>query len=389
MSDQIIPIRATVVTGADGRVANGFQEITAEETAAAREYLGALSVVPKQLSKNLAGGAIITLTADEALNDILIFTGALTANAVITVPANAKGWTVLNSTTGAFSLTVKTPAGSGVTVAQGKTRTVFCDGAVVRQDSSDLSDAPTTASVKGLASNVKIDCLGINNYNCVVTADEVVLKNGDNLYVTVRAVNKTVNANGAVGAPLSIMAARAANTWLYRWLWYNVVIGLTATLDASNTAPTPPTGYSASDYNALLPGASRTDASAGTYLMQTATRGRRSTWRVLSGSNVAASRQMASGNFTGVTAVALGAFIPLAVATRWYGELGNQTPLADIGVAPNNSFSLRSGSAPPPVWQSGGSSDFVHESFSMEVEGANCYIYGNGGTFLNCSGWEE
>lgn len=257
---------------------------------------------------------------------------------------------------------------------------------IFRADGTPVAGA-SAGQVKGQYSNLAIDALGTNNYNCVITADEVVLKNSANSYITQRGVSKTVNANGTVGAPLSIMSSRAASTWYYRWLWYNAAQGLTATLDPSSTSPTPPTGYTASDFNLLLPGACRTDPSGSTYLLQTRTRGRRTKYVVLTGSNVAVNRQMASGSVS-LGPVALGAFVP-PNATEWYGECGNQTSSGDLGVAPNSSYTIRSGSTPPPVWQSGGTGNFVHESFTMEVEGTNCYFYGNGGSYLNCLGWGE
>lgn len=64
-------------------------------------------------------------------NRVLKFTGALTANATVVVPAYAKVWTLWNATTGNYSLTVKTASGTGVTIPQGGIVEAFCDGANV------------------------------------------------------------------------------------------------------------------------------------------------------------------------------------------------------------------------------------------------------------------
>jgi hypothetical protein len=98
------------------------------------------------LSKSVAGGVNVTLTAVEAGNGILIFTGTLTANIAVIVPSNGGRWQVVNSTSGAFSLTVKTAAGSGVTVAQGKSRILYCDATNVNYGDTDWTDLALTGN---------------------------------------------------------------------------------------------------------------------------------------------------------------------------------------------------------------------------------------------------
>lgn len=81
------------------------------------------------LSKSIAGTGSVTLTAVEAGNGIIMFTGALTGNRDVIVPSSpTRPWIIRNATTGAFSVTVKTAAGTGVVVAQGQNAAVFCDG---------------------------------------------------------------------------------------------------------------------------------------------------------------------------------------------------------------------------------------------------------------------
>jgi hypothetical protein len=100
-------------------------------------------------TKSVAGGANVTLTAIEAGRGTLKFTGALTANISVIVPAPTGQWTVWNATTGAFTLTIKTAAGSGVAVTQGKSVEVFSDGTNVQLQTNDfvnvaLTGTPTT-----------------------------------------------------------------------------------------------------------------------------------------------------------------------------------------------------------------------------------------------------
>lgn len=80
------------------------------------------------LSKSVAGRTDRTLTAAEARNEILQFTGTLTANINLVVPTVIDQWVVFNNTAGAFTLTVKTTAGTGIAVTQGARQWLYCNG---------------------------------------------------------------------------------------------------------------------------------------------------------------------------------------------------------------------------------------------------------------------
>ena len=85
------------------------------------EWIGALS---KAITT-----ADVALTTTEASNAFIKATGALTGNRSMTVPA-AQGHLIAfeNATTGAYTLTFKTPAGTGVVVGQGERALLFCNG---------------------------------------------------------------------------------------------------------------------------------------------------------------------------------------------------------------------------------------------------------------------
>lgn len=83
-------------------------------------------------------GATTTLTQAQYSAAALIVTGALTSNAVLVVP-NSGISTFINRTSGAFSLTVKTAAGTGTAVAQGYARTLIADGTNVVPSNNDLA----------------------------------------------------------------------------------------------------------------------------------------------------------------------------------------------------------------------------------------------------------
>lgn len=99
------------------------------------------------LTKSVAGGAAVTLTAAEGRNSIILLTGALTANINVIVPTVGRSWVIANNTTGAFTVTVKTATGSGVVVPQATAAQLYCNGTNVLQPAVTIPDAST--SVKG------------------------------------------------------------------------------------------------------------------------------------------------------------------------------------------------------------------------------------------------
>lgn len=68
------------------------------------------------------------------------FSGVLIANMQIIVPNTIQQYWVRNTTTGSYTLTVKTAAGTGVTVVQNGAAILYCDGTnVVEADTNNLS----------------------------------------------------------------------------------------------------------------------------------------------------------------------------------------------------------------------------------------------------------
>lgn len=79
-----------------------------------------------------------TLTAAESRNQIIEFTGTLTAARNIVVPLAAQQWTVFNNTTGGFGLQFIGATGTGITVAAGKRAIVYSDGTNVVRATADI-----------------------------------------------------------------------------------------------------------------------------------------------------------------------------------------------------------------------------------------------------------
>ncbi|KAA5974847.1 MULTISPECIES: hypothetical protein [unclassified Pantoea] len=81
-------------------------------------------------------GSSVTLTTLQAGRDRITLAGTLTSNINLIVPAWVKRWEIVNNCTGSFSVTVKTPTGSGVSVAAGISAFVYGDGTNINQAAS-------------------------------------------------------------------------------------------------------------------------------------------------------------------------------------------------------------------------------------------------------------
>ncbi len=101
-----------------------------------------------QLSLSVTGGTT-TLTSSQAANTIQIYSGTLTSNQIIVVPSTVQLYSVTNNTTGSFTFTVKTAVGGGatVTVAQGTSLILICDGTNVYNAASGSTSSITSLTV--------------------------------------------------------------------------------------------------------------------------------------------------------------------------------------------------------------------------------------------------
>ena len=67
-------------------------------------------------------------TSDEARNAVLVVGGTNSAIRNVIAPAVNKTYIVVNNTVGGFAIVIKTSASAGVSIANGATQTVYCDG---------------------------------------------------------------------------------------------------------------------------------------------------------------------------------------------------------------------------------------------------------------------
>jgi microcystin-dependent protein len=87
--------------------------------------------------------------SDEARNAVLVITGTLSATRNVVVPTSNKFYAVRNATTGSQSIVIKTSAGTGVTLANGFTQLMYCDGTNVVLASVPVNSTNGNVSIAG------------------------------------------------------------------------------------------------------------------------------------------------------------------------------------------------------------------------------------------------
>jgi len=113
------------------------------------------------LEQAITGVSTITMTdanytlvsgngiSDQARNAVVIMSGTLTATRNVIVPTSNKFYAVRNATTGGQSILVKTSAGTGVTLANGFTQLMYCDGTNVVLASVPINSSNGNVAVPG------------------------------------------------------------------------------------------------------------------------------------------------------------------------------------------------------------------------------------------------
>jgi hypothetical protein len=125
-------------------------------------------------SIDVAGTGNYVLSGAELNRIAYSFTGVLTGNRNIIVPNTVQQYWVANNTTGSYTFTVKTAAGTGVAVVTGSRTIMYCDGTnVVAADTGGIS-LPVAISEGGTgattASAARINLGGTTTGIAVFTA---------------------------------------------------------------------------------------------------------------------------------------------------------------------------------------------------------------------------
>jgi hypothetical protein len=84
------------------------------------------------------GNASLAVSVVRAQAQTLELTGDFTAQRTLTLPTIRRQWTIFANTTGGFGVNVRTAAGSGVVVADGKRAILACDGTNIVRVTADV-----------------------------------------------------------------------------------------------------------------------------------------------------------------------------------------------------------------------------------------------------------
>lgn len=153
-------------------------------------------------SINVAGGDNVTLTAAQYGNRILVLTGILTANIALIFPALSGKWIVVNNTTGSFTVTCRTAAGTGIVVTQGKSRNLHGDATNIYDERTDFEAVAITGDATAKTQDAADSSTKIATTSFVQAAIAALLAAGNYLRATVTAVLSKGFFNTTV--PLSI-----------------------------------------------------------------------------------------------------------------------------------------------------------------------------------------
>ena len=101
-----------------------------------------------QLSKAVLSGTY-TLTASEASNVIQKYTGALTGNVTIVVPATVQVYYIVNETTNAYTVTITTGSGATAVLTTGTQATLVCDSVNLYNANTILAGSSSISLING------------------------------------------------------------------------------------------------------------------------------------------------------------------------------------------------------------------------------------------------
>jgi hypothetical protein len=116
-----------------------------------------------QLTKTVTGGTT-TLTLSEASNVVQTYSGVLASAETVVLPAVVQVYYIANTTTGAYTFTIKNPAtGSTLVLPQGQSAVVFSDGTNVTNTATSIGGITSLLLAAGAAASPSLAFVNTNN----------------------------------------------------------------------------------------------------------------------------------------------------------------------------------------------------------------------------------
>lgn len=160
--------------------------------------------------------ANVTLLPLQYGRPIVVITGTLTTNLNLIFPNIAGEWTVINSASGAYSVTCKTAAGTGVAIPTGYARGVYGDGTNIgaSENFADLLKIDLAATASGKGSSM----VGFKQPDAGSTAMTVADKLAQTVYVEDFGADPTGtnDSYATIQAAINAVAARGGGVVKFR-----------------------------------------------------------------------------------------------------------------------------------------------------------------------------
>ncbi len=196
-----------------------------------------------------SNGGVLTLTPAQATKSVIVVSGVLAANLQVVLPNSLRRWLIINTTSGAFTTTVKTAAGSGVQIPQGGFTApveVYGDGTNIYNVVApftipgDVAPTPNTFSLRSNAGYLYATYFNQNSALENFTINEVYAGIGDGF---LRKINR---ANFAANFLLSQFAGQLANAQVTQAnvTQHSAAVLASAALTGTPTTPTAGAGTS-------------------------------------------------------------------------------------------------------------------------------------------------
>lgn len=159
-----------------------------------------------QLSKTVTGGAV-ALSLSEASNVLQNYNGTLLSNCTVTLPAVVQVYYISNTTTGAYTLTFRSPvSGTTFVLPTNQAAVVFCDGVNVTNTTTTISGVTSLLLNAGSASNPSLAIASPDNGVFAPSSSAVAVTNGG-VEVTRWSGGQTLGVNGIAAAPVYSFAS--------------------------------------------------------------------------------------------------------------------------------------------------------------------------------------